>query len=166
MRPVNEGFSEGTRVALERAGWFPGRRGETDKYCELLRRDGVEPYEVVKDFLAEFGGLRLETPPGTPDEHQEWFFFGVVEPSFHLMQFYSRAVGEYLFKVGLAYRGYMVLGMGSTGAVYAGYDETLIRVGESGVAAIECLWQGGATEEIEIATSIRKFLPGQLIWQK
>ena len=96
--PKGEILSAGTRAAFEKAGWFPGRRVEIEKYCNRLRRGGKEPFDVVKDFFAEFGGLRLEKRAGAPGELEEWFSCGVAEPCFLLMQFYSEAVGEYLFE--------------------------------------------------------------------
>ena len=55
---------------------------------------------------------------------------------------YSERVGVLLCVIGQAFSYHMTLVMAPDGKVYAGYDDTLIHVGDSGTDAIEALCSG------------------------
>lgn len=53
-------FDEDTAGALARAGWFPGRSVDVDRWTELLRDEGIEMHGAADAFLREFGGLVVD----------------------------------------------------------------------------------------------------------
>ena len=55
---------------------------------------------------------------------------------------YSDRVGAPFCVLGEAFHGHLVLMMDPSSRVYAGYDDALLRVGDSGIDAIEALCSG------------------------
>ncbi|MBM4361114.1 MAG: SUKH-3 domain-containing protein [Deltaproteobacteria bacterium] len=137
---------------LQRAGWTPSRRAAPDEYIKLLRSEGYPAGPAVERFLASYGGLRVTHPhhklPALLDEFHldpKQATDGIYAER---VAEYSARVGEPLTVVGEAFRGNMVLLMSEGGRVFAGKDDLLLLVGESGDAALETLCEGGPTPEI------------------
>ena len=63
---------------------------------------------------------------------------------------YGKVIGRKLCPIGEADRGYLVLIMDEQGAVYGGYDDFFVEVGESGHTAIENLCSGKELKSIPI----------------
>jgi SUKH-3 immunity protein len=137
-------FTPSTEKLLRRAGWAPGRRFNVREVKARLMENGFSLHAKAEEFLVEFGGLEVTHPHSKVPDVTDRFKLDVSEA---LRMFghgwvkddYSRRVGVPLCVVGHAYNGYMVLAMAPDGSVYAGYDDELVRVGDSGVAALENL---------------------------
>jgi hypothetical protein len=61
---------------------------------------------------------------------------------------YEARIGEQLCVIREAFKEHMALVMSNSGVVYAAYDDTLVRVGQSGEDAIEALCTGKELEHI------------------
>lgn len=55
-------FSEETFSALEKAGWYDGRRVDTSEYERTVTQKGYPPSPILVCFLQEFGDLKLHSP--------------------------------------------------------------------------------------------------------
>ncbi len=62
---------------------------------------------------------------------------------------YKASIGKNMCLIGTAYREHFVLLMDADGAVYGAYDSYLVKIGESGQAAIEAIISGNDFIEIE-----------------
>jgi hypothetical protein len=136
-------FSRPTMSVLREAGWQPGRQVDTTQYLHLLQSEGYEPSRAVDDFLRDFGGIRVVFPRRNVPGQNEEFHFDPAIAAHHAspgwVKSYSARVGAQLCPIGEAGRGYMLLTMDPTGRVFAGYDDLLWKVGNTGRDAIEAL---------------------------
>jgi SUKH-3 immunity protein len=152
-------FSPRTRAVLEQAGWYKGYTTATTEAEEALRSASYPVPAVVRKFLKQFGGLRLQCPhPGLPAETEECHFdakkaVAMASPAW--IQDYSERIGTPLSVIGEAANGYMILTMDPIGRVYAGYDDILRFVGSSGVEAIEALCTEREMAEVPTKTLAR-----------
>jgi hypothetical protein len=152
MDHTNHKFSPETRHILLSAGWFPGRQINIDAFCAGFREAGLKASTAVCSFLSEFGGLRLEYQHREVEGFRDWCTFsGRIPISPLWIKTYSRVVKEDLCVIGTAFEDYMVLLMGPSGSVVAGYDDVLLLVGRDGVEAIERLCQGTELDAIPVA---------------
>ncbi len=139
-------FSDMTRELLERSGWYPGRKIDISEMEILVKRNGFPINPFVGSILGEFGGLRVTHPHAVVPGVEDYFHFDVARAisgrDMKWLEDYSKIVGEQLTPVGEAFRDYMILCVGGSGCVYAGFDETLVLVGESPEFAIENLCSG------------------------
>lgn len=136
-----------TTHALEAAGWFAGRQVDIDSYLKALGEGGYAVTEPVIQFLREFGGLRLSFPhyrvPGQIDNCHFDPALAVSRIWSNRVQEWAGLVDEGLCVIGEAFRDNMTLVMGgSSGSVFAGRDELVLSVGDTGAVAIEALCLG------------------------
>jgi hypothetical protein len=101
----------------------------------------------VKDFLTRFGGLWIKHPHAKVKEKTDYFHFDAIKAinsidSGWVLEEYSDRVNKDLCIIGEAFRRSLILCMSPDGHVYAGIDESLFLVGESGELAIETLCMG------------------------
>ena len=146
-------FSLLTLALLQRAGWSKDRHVDTSEYEKCLKSEGYPVHAVVVDFLKSFGGLILVFPhPRVPQEDDEFY----INPTMaaegiypeRVSEDYSPRVGAPLCAIGQVYSRHMTVIMDPNGKVYAGYDELLILVGDSGTDAIEAICSGRDMPEI------------------
>jgi len=147
-------FSENTLKLLLNAGWSENRRTSlADDYTKALEHKNFHVSDAVKDFLYKFGGLSVIHPHAQLKEKNDWFHFDVIkainsgDPGW-VSEEYSSRIGEKLCIIGEAFRRSMILCMSPDKKVYAGIDEKLFYIGDSGESAIECLCNGDELKEI------------------
>lgn len=135
-------FSQEVVELLRIAGWFPGRRVDVSEMRSVLQREGFNVSPAAEAVLSEFGGLTVKHPHsrGPNSDLRDYFHFQVSEvmsgsPTGWVFD-YSEMVGESLCPIGQAFRGYMIMCVGSSGHVYGGYDNTLVLIGNTAEEAI------------------------------
>lgn len=129
------------------AGWSEDRRVDTTEYEKCLQSEGYPVHTAVVDFLECFGGLRVVYPHPRVPQATDKFFINPMVAAAHICiervkEDYDERVGAPLCVIGEAFDYHMTLMMDSDGKVYAGYDDTLILVGNSGDDAIEAICSG------------------------
>ncbi len=137
-------FSEECLYILRNAGWDENRTVDTGVYERALANESYPLHPEVLRFLSVFGGLQvqIEGPEGTED-------FAIdpitaIESVYkeRVLEEYSERAEALLCVVGLYHHGHLVLMMDAQGRVFGGYDETFLRIGETGEEAIECMCRG------------------------
>ncbi|MBD2499004.1 SUKH-3 domain-containing protein [Anabaena azotica] len=150
-------FSEETTRLLEQAEWHESRNIDTSEYKEILESEGYSIYPNVMKFLSCFGGLHVKYPHKRVPQLEDDFHFNVPQAVGNIyperVQDYSDRIGVPLCVIGESNRGYMILMMTPEGQVYAGYDDFLVFVGDSGIDAIEALCSGRELAEIPFLES-------------
>lgn len=134
------------RDCLARAGWTPRRRIDIAAHVRQLEADGYPVFEAVRDFLSRFGELTLRYPHFRVPAHEDSCHFDAAAAtrsiSSRTITAYAEAIGKPVCPIGAAFSGHMTLLMTERGAVYAAYEDTLIRLAESPVDAINELCEG------------------------
>ncbi len=146
-------FLEVIVAILHNSGWFEQRKVNTSEYAQMLKSEGYPVHASVIDFLSCFGGLRVIHPHHRVPQEKDVF---CLDPAVgiegicaeRVFEEYELRVGTPLCIIGNALRDYMTLLMDAEGKVYAGYDECLVMIGDSGIDAIEALCRGRNSLEI------------------
>lgn len=147
-------FSAETAKYLERAGWTADLVVDTSSFERLLREAGFFVNDAALSFLKKFGGLEIKHPHAKVSDMTDNMHFDIsvvvrdILPS--TVEDYGRIVGSSLCPIGEAARGYFILMMDENGAVYGAYDDFFVRVGPSGLEAIEALCSGKELEQIPV----------------
>lgn len=146
-------FSTATIALLHQAGWSEDRCVDTSEYEKCLKSEGYPIHAVVLDFLKSFGGLRLVYPHyRVPETNDEFWIDPIIAAADiyieRISEDYNERVGAKLCVIGEAFSRHMTVMMAPDGRVYAGYDDTLIHVGNSGTDAIEALCSGRDMPEV------------------
>ncbi len=124
-------------------GWFPGRDAGLAEFERLILDRGFELNDFARSVLVEFGHLTIFHLESTDSASMDFFHFDVArafssaDPSWFFE--YSEIVGESLCPIGEASRGYLIMGVGPSGATYGGYDDCLVLLGSTPDQAIENL---------------------------
>ena len=143
---TNGELSRTSRDCLARAGWTRDRRIDIAPYVRQLEVDGYTVFEVVRGFLANFGGLRLKYPDFRVPEREDSCHFDAAEASQRISPYtvarYAEAIGKPVCPIGDAFHDHMVLMMTERGVVYAAFEGTLVRIADSGIEAINELCEG------------------------
>ena len=149
-------LSKDSKQYLRQAGWSETRAVDTGVYTRLLKAEGYPVFPCVEQFFRSFASLKVffSTPQGEdndfsldPSEAIEVIYAERVTED------YSPRVGLALCTIGLYHHGNMVLMMDSGGAVYGGYDETLLFIADSGEEALEAMITGAEFSEVGAAES-------------
>lgn len=144
-------LSDKTKEILKGQGWSESRDVDPGVYVRVLEAEGYPVHPCVQEFLRSFASIRafFTTPEG---EDNDFFLDPVEAVDFIYMERvaedYSPRVGLPLCVIGLYHHNNMVLMMDSGGAVYGGYDETLMHIADSGVEAVEAMVSGAAFSEV------------------
>lgn len=145
-------FSRITLDALRRAGWLGDRKIDTSVYTKALNEEGYLVPSLLTDFLHHYGGIYITHPdPKIPNATDDFHLdpLKAIENNFHEgIEEYGKLIGTELCVFGEASDGYLVLMMAQDGRVFAGIDDLLYYVGESGVDAIEALCTGREFQKI------------------
>lgn len=117
---------------------------------EQAIRDGeFEPFEIALQFLQSFGGLVVRHPAG---RFRDFHFDPLRCLGFAadpIAVAYPRRAGvRRMCPIGESHGGDMILCMDPQGCVYAGAQQNLIKVANSGLEAIERLISDGPFERI------------------
>jgi hypothetical protein len=139
-------FSAETIALLKQAGWSEDRCVDISEYEKSLQSEGYPLHEVVLNFLKRFGGLQVVYPHYRVKDEKDEFYINptvaVADIDSGWVEEYSERIGVPLCIIGQAFSYHMTLVMAPDSKVYAGYDDTLIHVGDSGIDAIEALCSG------------------------
>lgn len=143
---------ENALISLRGAGWSPQRALDPAPFIETLRRHAFHVSKPALDFLSCFGGLTLRYPHHAVPTHEDGCHFHVESACEHacieLIQEYESAVGQPMSVIGEAYHEHMTMTMAESGAVYGGFEDTLVRIGFSGVEALNVLCSGREPESV------------------
>jgi hypothetical protein len=132
----NNRFSPTLRLALEKAGWYPGRQVDDAiiiKQCTPAIKQGYCLFPKAYEVLREFGGLTIGLPELPDDPHDTyvevrcWTPDGTAKP--HAWFILEWALGEALFPIG-NHGGEMSLLISSSGKVYSS-DYSACTFGDS-----------------------------------
>ncbi|OQY58692.1 MAG: hypothetical protein B6245_10500 [Desulfobacteraceae bacterium 4572_88] len=141
-------FCEKTLLLLRAAEWSEDRHSSiADNYVRLLGKEGFIVSKNIKEFLYKFGGLSIRHPHAKCKDITDYFHFDVIKAlssgdTSWVLEVYSSRIGKNLCIIGEAFRRSMVLCMAPNKEVYAGIDEKLFYIGDSGESAIESLCNG------------------------
>jgi hypothetical protein len=147
-------FSQQTARYLNRAGWTPDYVVDISNFEKLLRDSGFHLNNAALRFLEEFGGLHIQYPHAKVADIADNMHFDIPVVIRHItpsnVEAYGRIVGSTLCPIGEAARGYFILMMAECGGVYGAYGDFFVKVGASGVEAIETLCSGKELMEIPV----------------
>jgi len=143
---TNVVLSKFSRDCLADAGWTKGRRIDVGPHIRRLEADGYPVFEVARDFLTRFGGLRLKYPHFRVPAHDDSCHFDAAAASRRISKYtvarYAEAIGKPVCPVGAAFHDHMVLMMTERGLGYAAFEDALIRLAESPIDMINNLCEG------------------------
>ena len=145
-------FSFNTEQVLIKSKWFKGRIIDISEYQRCLVAENYKLSSCVENFLAEFGGLKIEFL--TQDQDSDNFHFDVckavaeIDPSWVFDDYTKRLLREKLCVVGQAYSNHMTLIMSEKGELFGGFDDLLWLVGKDSREAIEVLCTKNGFKEI------------------
>lgn len=114
-------FDDVTAATLVRAGWFPGRSVDVDRWTELLRGEGIEVHAAADAFLREFGGLVVDqSGPGLSRAREPF----VLDPAACVGEGdrfleWSEELDRRIVPVGELDRGRFLLGLDETSELYS-----------------------------------------------
>ncbi|MDV5145326.1 SUKH-3 domain-containing protein [Streptomyces sp. SBC-4] len=140
-------------AALAEAGWSPGRdigarlpellRVVTERFAD--EGHPVEPFPAARDFVREFGGLRLVVP-GTPPDAIGLTPHWIYEESAEDVAELAANLGRRLFPVGYeAFDGGMIL-VDDTGRFFLMHHTGPYFLGTNTHEAVSCLLRGPRQE--------------------
>ncbi|CAN5125060.1 SUKH-3 domain-containing protein [soil metagenome] len=138
-------FSEAARVRLEKSGWQPNRTLDTFAYLAALESERHPIFPTVTEFLRSFGGLQIHfkhfATGGDDTLSLDPFEAADSIPREHI-DGYEKRVGAKLCPVGEAFSRHYIVMIDPAGRLFAGYDDTLVLLGNTPEEAIENLCQG------------------------
>lgn len=136
---------------LHKGLWSEGRSIDKDIISRFFINTRQPLLEKTIQFLESFYCLSfnfLNLKNGIIDD----FDFDVIRANELLspgcLDEYKARIGKNVCLIGTAYREHFVLLMDADGAVYGAYDSYLVKIGESGQAAIEAIILNREFEEI------------------
>ena len=152
---VNEiEISEKAKHCLQVAGWSPGRQIDTDPFEALNRECGFYVCDSAIEFLREFGGLTLRFPHFRDPENEDWCHFHAASAAGHAIpqaiEEYETVVGERLTVIGEARSNHFTLCMSGRGCVFGGFEDVLVKFGDTGREAINTVCEGRETTRIPV----------------
>jgi len=145
-------LSDETKQILTAAGWSETRDVDPGVYQRVLEAEGYEVFPCVLEFLRSFASIRAYFT--MPEGGENDFFLDPVEAvdviyMERVAEDNGPRIGMTLCVIGLYHHNNMVLMMDSDGAVYGGYDETLLHIADSAEEAIEAMVKGAEFSEIQ-----------------
>jgi hypothetical protein len=134
-------FSKETKMVLRKNGWTQERKIDITKIVKYLEKEGYVVFEIVRDFLSQFGGMHFEIPIiGLPV--MEKFNFDAIEAAsgiyIELVKTYEECTAERMIPVGENNFHYTFF-MSESGKMYAGFDDILVFLGNNYEDALEVL---------------------------
>ncbi len=145
-------FGERTKRCLGRAGWTPEYRNDPTDDSLILANRGLRTFPAWTDFVVKFGGLFLEFPhakdPTSIDNAHLEPIVGAKGVTPQKLSLWEAVIGEPLMPVGECHRGYMILLISESGAIFEVMDRLVLRLGVSADEAIDSLCEGRDPEEV------------------
>jgi hypothetical protein len=132
-------FVEPINNLLHEAGWDSDRSINIDLFKRKLEEDGYVLSLAVKDFLKEFGGLKIAFGRYDSTDHFHFDVITAVEgihPAWIHQDYSIRLNNHNLCIIGQAYSNHLTLVMDDDGKVYGGFDDELFFIANSGREAI------------------------------
>lgn len=146
-------FSEITLKCLTRAGWYPGRQVKIDDYVAFLEHCGNPVHMCVRQFLTEYGRMKVKHPHSLDSKEQDFFRMDPIAANqfFYLdgdgLEDYNVMAGTKLCTIGLGFGDNLLLLMAENGQVFGAESTELYPIGLSGEEAIEKMCTGTAFPE-------------------
>lgn len=148
---------------LEAAGWRPGRRTGVAGYLEALATRGFSAPDVLVEFFAEFGGLRVHYPAAADPESQNAYIIDPVEAPMagetSWIEIWSAWAGAPLCPFGEAAR--MAAVIAADGRVWLGFDSLLLYVAADPQESLNVLCEGRQTPRVEPPSDFVRWIPGR-----
>lgn len=134
-------FSQPIEKILLDSGWTSDREIDTSHFKNIAIQEGYDWFPSVSAFLSEFGNLRIDFV--SRNGNKDTMHFDMVKAcqdvdnSWVLDDYAKRVGSSKLCVVGQVHTDHMTLFMSDVGAVFGGFDDTLVFFGETGGQAIE-----------------------------
>ncbi len=129
------------------SGWYKGRVVDIEPYSEVLKKYAYSVLDSAISFLSEYGNLKIVFVNKRNGKSDDITFdvkdAAEIEAAESInSDFLPRIRSSYpdvinLCPIGTAYDDYFVLMMDEKGGVYGTYGNYLVRIADSGEAAIE-----------------------------
>ncbi len=147
---IVEHLEQQTIACLRAAGWEPGRRLDVRSFVEVLAGDGYAVFPPVEEFVAAFGNLTISFPHYRDPTIIDHCHFDVAQAVRNVfpenVSYWSDRVGDPLCPIGEAFSNHMTLLIADDGAMYGGFEETLVKLGDNGDEALNNLCGGREPE--------------------
>ena len=145
-------FSPEAKSALIEAGWYEGRRTDTNSFREYFAIQGFFYGEEADAFLCSFGGIVIQPDRPPAKTSAIWLqpIDGIDGTWLENVILTSQKLGKRLSVIGYLDNGEMTLTMSEDRAVYADFSGDLYFVAPSGEEAIEIMVTGQAFTQIKI----------------
>ena len=129
---------------LKKAGWYETRKLERHALINSINGEGYPIFENVVTFLQSFGNLiirfaNLQNNIKEDDINLNLTHAFSIEVPERVFNNYVPRIKKELVLIGTVYRDHMVLLMANDNNVYAGYDNYLCKVANSGIEAMEAI---------------------------
>jgi hypothetical protein len=124
---------------LYSAGWYSSRKISTHTIKIHLQEEGYYFHSCVDIFLSSFGNIKINyfDKHNITIEHINFYISKAIEDFFiDNIQEYNKYLNKELCLIGSIYNNNMALLMSEDGKVYAGVDNYLIWIGNTGIEAI------------------------------
>lgn len=146
-------FSEKLQTLLEQAGWTAKRKVDLSSLLPLLQNEGYAVSSPLQSFLESFDQLIWPIPAyALRNELDECKFNAneaIAQIDRHQVDLYEQVVKENLIPIGLVYRDHMVLLLSTTGKIYGGFDQLLVKFGNSIEESLEAIYFGKESKTTE-----------------
>ncbi len=145
-------FSIETETLLKNFGWYAGRNIDITQYLEYYKKEGLKINEVIKDFLQEYGGIKIIYPHHKYENLTHDMEINPLESAPYkndTREYYELRTGEYLVPIGNAMGRHMYVFMSFSGSIYITDSDYMMKLGDSYINSLETICKGNMGEEIE-----------------
>lgn len=130
------------RARLRLSGWRKCDEKLVAHFGEALIESGFEVHETALAFLRSFGGLRFRSLVRGNDFHFDPRRIMRRPNASYWVSAYGTFIGDTLCPIGEADGENFLLTIGSSGVFLGGYDDLLLKFGDSGVEGVSTLLNG------------------------
>lgn len=145
-------FSDRTLQCLRSAGWSSTYRSDASVAATTLSNLGIPVFPAFTSFIERFGGLRLTYRHFRDPTMVDHCHFDAVTAANGVfpdrLKSWEERIGGPLAPIGEAFHDHMTLVMTVAGEVFAGMDDVLCRIAQSGERAVDALCAGKEPEEV------------------
>ncbi len=147
-------FSPESYNCLINGGWSNNRTIDRNVIAKKLTNEGYKIFPRAIEFLEKFEGLHIIFHNKRTKKNDDFDFD--IEKAFHIEvperineDYKDRIGANLLCPIGSAYREHFILIMDENGIVYGGYDDYLVKMGDSYIEAINSIISDQEFMEIE-----------------
>src|SRR5439155_11436712 len=141
-----QNLSHAAKQRLAAALWDERNKVDPRAFVEENRSSGLFVGDRAVEFYEVFGGITLVFPHFRVLGEKDSCHFNSSRASDigmrHTVSKYESAIGSRLSVIGVGFSDHMTLYMDEAGKVYGGFDDLLLRFGDSGVDAINAFCEG------------------------